>query len=298
LPGFAKRWFGSEQAEPVEPFVPAGERIYCIGDIHGRLDLLQTLHNMILADGADFAGNKTLVYLGDYIDRGEQSREVIDLLIDKPLEGFQPICLLGNHEQSLLDFLEHPRAVAAWLTWGGRETLYSYGVSAPAMPTRHQLERLRDELEANLPESHFEFYRNLSLMHQAGNYCFVHAGIRPGTPLQEQRNEDLLWIREDFTQSRKVHEQIIVHGHTITNEVEYHPNRIGIDTGAYATGTLTCLVLEGKEQRLIQTRPNGGPAGGSAGGPTEGPAGGPTGGPTGGSVGGRHAGEDNPDYHD
>jgi serine/threonine protein phosphatase 1 len=248
-----RRWFGSEQAEPVKRFVPAGERVYCIGDIHGRLDLLQSLHERILEDSADFPGDKTVVYLGDYIDRGEGSREIIDLLIETPLDGFSTVHLLGNHEQSLLDFLDHPRAVAGWLHWGGRETLLSYGIQAPPVPSRQQLEMLRDELETSLPESHFEFYSQLALMHQAGNYCFVHAGIRPGIPLQEQRDEDLLWIREDFTESKSVHEKIIVHGHTISPQVEQHPNRIGIDTGAYATGVLTCLVLENTEWRLIQT---------------------------------------------
>ncbi len=123
MPSFLKRWMGEEEQVAVKPFAPAGERIYCIGDIHGRLDLLQQLHQLILEDAADHSGEKTLVYLGDYIDRGEQSREVIDLLLEAPLAGFKPVYLKGNHEQTLLDFLQHPRAVAAWLTYGGRATL-------------------------------------------------------------------------------------------------------------------------------------------------------------------------------
>lgn len=253
MPSFLKRWMGEDEQVAVKPFVPAGERIYCIGDIHGRLDLLQRLHQLILEDATDHSGEKTLVYLGDYIDRGGQSKEVIDLLLDTPLVGFKQVYLRGNHEQTLLDFLQHPWAVATWLTYGGRATLNSYGVATSLEPSRPQLDDMRDELEYRLPQSHLEFYQHLWLMHLAGGYCFVHAGIRPGVSLQEQRNEDLLWIREDFTESNATHEHIVVHGHTITPEVEWRPNRIGIDTGAFSTGVLTCLVLEGAEQRVLQT---------------------------------------------
>ncbi len=131
--------------------------------------------------------------------------------------------------------------------------LHSYGVATSPEPSRQQLDDLRDELERRLPQSHLQFYSQLVPMHTAGSYCFVHAGIRPGTHLQEQRNEDLLWIREDFTESTATHEHIVVHGHTITPEVEWRPNRIGIDTGAFSSGVLTCLVLEGAEQRVLQT---------------------------------------------
>jgi len=253
LQSFVKRWLINEGPVPVEPFLPDMQRIYCIGDIHGRLDLLHQMHAEILRDGHDYAGCKTLVYLGDYIDRGEQSKEVIDLLVEGPPEGFDSVYLLGNHEQTLLDFLCHPEAVAAWLIWGGRATLHSYGVATAAQTAGHELDDLRSELEFRLPQSHLDFYQHLELMHLAGNYCFVHAGIRPGIPLHEQRQEDLLWIREEFTLSRVSHDKIIVHGHTIETEVQWHPNRIGIDTGAYQTGVLTCLVLEGTERRVIQT---------------------------------------------
>jgi serine/threonine protein phosphatase 1 len=253
LPSFLKRWMASDEQVAVKPFVPAGERIYCIGDIHGRRDLLQQLLALILEDAADHSGEKTLVYLGDYIDRGEQSKEVIELLLEGPLPGFKPVYLMGNHEQTLLDFLQHPRAVAAWLTYGGRATLHSYGVAISLEPSRSQLDDVRDELEAQMPQSHLQFYKQLVPMHLAGSYCFVHAGIRPGVHVQEQRNEDLLWIREDFTESNATHEHIVVHGHTIAPKVEWRPNRIGIDTGAFSSGVLTCLVLEGSEQRLLQT---------------------------------------------
>lgn len=253
MKGFVKRWFASTDADVPQPCLPAGQRIYCIGDIHGRLDLLLELESIIRSDAAGYVGTRTAVYLGDYIDRGEQSKQVVDHLLDEPLPGFSAIHLLGNHEQTLLDFLEHPRSVAAWLSYGGRAALNSYGIPVVRELSPQDLPDLRDELQRRMPARHLDFYRQLTLMHVAGDYAFVHAGIRPGVPLANQRKEDLLWIREEFTASRQRHERIVVHGHTITPEVEWHDNRIGIDTGAFHTGILTCLVLEGSDRRLLQT---------------------------------------------
>lgn len=230
-----------------------GSRLYCIGDIHGRLDLLEELHGMILQDSSGFEGRKTVVYLGDYIDRGAQSRQVLDLLIDQPLEGFETVCLLGNHEQAMLDFLRNPAGGAAWLSFGGQVTCMSYGVGLGNVIMNMDLELLGEELAEKLPQSHLDFLNSMPLFYIEGSYCFTHAGIRPGLPLKNQEMSDLLWIREEFTRSRDRHEYIVVHGHTISPEVENLPNRIGIDTGAYQTGMLTGLVLEGSEQRLLQT---------------------------------------------
>ena len=235
------------------PLMPAGRRLYCIGDIHGRLDLLEELHDMIRLDAADFAGSKGVIYLGDYIDRGSQSKQVLDLLIEQPMEGFDSVHLLGNHEQAMLDFLAHPESAAAWLNFGGQVTLLSYGVGLGRLQMQREVGALRDELEEKLPVSHLEFIASCRLVHAEGNYCFAHAGIRPGVPVEEQAAEDLLWIREDFTRSRADHGCIVVHGHSISEEVERMPNRIGIDTGAFYTGMLTALVLEGDQQRLLQT---------------------------------------------
>jgi serine/threonine protein phosphatase 1 len=255
LKNFVKKWLGgpTEAAKISPPRVEPGQRVYSIGDIHGRLDLLQELHGMIQADVGNFDGSLSLVYLGDCIDRGMQSREVVDELLDSPLPGFENVYLMGNHEQTLLDFLQHPKVASGWLNWGGRETLASYGVKLSHDFSRADVEEVRDEFQSILSQRHLAFYENMQLMHRAGDYLFVHAGIRPGKPLQDQSNEDLLWIREDFIESRQQHEHVVVHGHTISDEVEFHPNRIGIDTGAYCTGVLTCLVLEGEEQRLLQT---------------------------------------------
>lgn len=254
MKNIVKKWLGGPQpvTETLPPRIGPGERIYSIGDIHGRHDLLRQLHGMIESDAAGHDGKNTVVYLGDCIDRGDHSRAVIDELLDAPLPGFEAVTLMGNHEQTLLDFLQHPRAAAGWLQWGGRETLASYGVHLQSN-ARPEPEEIRDRLDSELPRRHLDFFRNLQMMHVAGDYLFVHAGIRPGVTLQEQRNEDLLWIREDFINSRQQHEHIVVHGHSISEEVEFHSNRIGIDTGAYCTGVLTCLVLEGEERRLLQT---------------------------------------------
>jgi serine/threonine protein phosphatase 1 len=255
LKRFISKWRGGKQArpEPVRPSLPAMQRVYCIGDIHGRLDLLMELHRMIAEDAECYAGSSSVVYLGDFVDRGEQSKEVIDLLLASPLAGFKTVFLMGNHEQTLLDFLLHPRDVASWLTFGGRATLQSYGVGVFREFRSGDIDGLRDEFEVKLPRSHLEFYRNCLMTYVAGAYCFVHAGIRPGVALGDQHAQDLLWIRGDFIDSGATHEHIVVHGHSITAEVEWLPNRIGIDTGAFQSGVLTCLVLEGEEQRLLQT---------------------------------------------
>lgn len=258
MKGFVKRWLG-EGTDPAAapdrgaPALEGGRRLYCIGDIHGRLDLLRELHGRIERDADRFAGTKTLVYLGDYIDRGLQSREVIDELLDAPLADFETVHLLGNHEQTLLDFLQYPEHAIGWLNWGGRETLLSYGVDLPPGFQRPDPVLLRDELRANLPEAHLAFMQSLPLTYAAGDYLFVHAGIRPGVPLAEQRESDLLWIRQEFLDWAEPHERVVVHGHSISEEVEMRANRIGIDTGAFYTGVLTALVLEGTEQRLLQT---------------------------------------------
>jgi serine/threonine protein phosphatase 1 len=237
----------------VEPFVPDGQRLYCIGDIHGRLDLLEELHDMIRADAEAFAASKTVIYLGDFIDRGAQSKQVLDLLVEQPLEGFRAVHLLGNHEQTMLDFLESPRDAAAWLKFGGNVTLLSYGVGVGKIINTMDIELLCEELEEKLPQSHRDFLESCKLTYSEGNYLFVHAGIRPGVALEDQLPADLLWIREEFIYSRKRHDHIVVHGHSISAEVEWRSNRIGIDTAAYESGMLTALVLQEKDQRLLQT---------------------------------------------
>jgi serine/threonine protein phosphatase 1 len=236
------------------PRVPPGRRIYAIGDIHGRADLLNELHQAIAAD-AQTAGDadRILVYLGDFVDRGRGSSDVLDMLINDPLPGLTAIHLLGNHERMMLDFLKGP-PTGLWLFNGGVATLYSYGIGAAAMMLETDgLESLRLDLEAALPATHLRFLNNLRLSHIEGDYCFVHAGLRPGRPLAEQREGDLLWIREPFLDSTDDLGYRVVHGHTIHPEPQVRPNRIGIDTGAVFTHRLTALVLEDDRIRFLHT---------------------------------------------
>jgi len=243
-----------KRSTPVEPCCPAGSRIYCIGDIHGRDDLLQQLHDKILEDAADYTGQKTIIYLGDYIDRGERSREVIDLLLTRPLPGFEHIYLRGNHEQTLLDFLTAAEIGHGWFMHGGLQTLVSYGVTYRKIPTSiDDLRVLQNALKERVPPGHRDFLEKTRSCYQTGSYYFVHAGINPRVSLDQQTIEDQLWIRDEFIEHAKPYEKIIVHGHTITDEPDFRPNRIGLDTGAYLSGKLSCLVLENDTQHVIQT---------------------------------------------
>ena len=245
---------GRNNHPPVMPSCPHGERIYCIGDIHGRVDLLQQLHAAVAKDAADHMGSRKVIYLGDFIDRGEESRAVIDFLLNKPLQGFEAIYLRGNHEQTMLDFLQRAETSQGWLAYGGAATLVSYGVKVAKIPARKEdYIGLQQELATRLPEAHLEFLQNTRLSYSCGSYYFVHAGVRPGTALNQQVPKDQLWIREPFLSCRKHYEQIIVHGHTICEEPQIRHNRIGIDTGAYMGGKLTALVLEQNTRRFIQT---------------------------------------------
>jgi len=244
----------SDSPRPVTPSCPHRVRIYCVGDIHGRVDLLLQLLVAVARDAADYGGSKKIIYLGDYIDRGDESMAVIDWLLNHPLPGFEAIYLRGNHEQTMLDFLQRAEVGPGWLAWGGRATLASYGVKVARMPIRQEdYIALQQNLVSRLPEAHREFLLMTRMSYSCGSYYFVHAGVRPDIPLNQQIPEDQLWIREEFLSCREYYEKIIVHGHTISGEAEMHYNRIGIDTGAYLSGKLTALVLEQSTQRLIQT---------------------------------------------
>jgi serine/threonine protein phosphatase 1 len=235
--------------------VPEGRRIYAVGDIHGRLDLLRALHEQIAEDAATAPDQaKTIVYLGDYIDRGIDSRGVIECLVGAPLEQVTPIFLLGNHEETLLRFLDDFMVGESWLGFGGDATLYSYGVKLAGL-SREQRTMIEAQLtlRENMPEPHLAFLRGLESHYRIGDYFFAHAGVRPGVPLDKQATEDLIWIRDVFLKSSADHGAVVVHGHSISLEAEDLPNRINIDTGAYATNVLTCLVLQGADHWLLQT---------------------------------------------
>lgn len=237
--------------------VPDGTRVYAIGDIHGRADLLDRLHEKVSEDArASDAQRHVIVYLGDYVDRGLDSKGVIDRLLGDPLPGFERVFLKGNHEDAFLKFFVEPEFGRDWKYYGGLETLMSYGVDA--LPLKDEPEAFvaaRDELAKNFPSAHLDFLGSLNLWHEEGDYYFAHAGVRPGRSLAEQTNEDLMWIRDEFLTSDVDFGKIIVHGHTPHEAPVERANRIGIDTGGYITGVLTCVVLDGSERRFIQTDP-------------------------------------------
>jgi serine/threonine protein phosphatase 1 len=251
------RLFGQRQrkTEPVLRAAPAGTRIYAVGDIHGSLVPLRLLRDAIREHAkAHPIERQCLIYLGDYIDRGYDSRAVLDILINDPLPGFEHVFLKGNHEEGMLRFLADGSNALFWVAYGGIATMFSYGVKPPDPATDEgEVIRAREELGKQLPPEHRDFLAGLERYRIEGDYLFVHAGIRPGVPMEEQREEDLLWIRDEFLNSNQDFGKLVVHGHSISREPEVRSNRIGIDTGAFASGTLTCLVLEGTKQELITT---------------------------------------------
>jgi serine/threonine protein phosphatase 1 len=190
--------------------------------------------------------------LGDYVDRGPRSAEVLQRLASKdwPVPF---VALLGNHEQMLLKFLNDETYLEAWQHFGGLETLYSFGIDVRKVVQTSAFAEAQHQLKGLLPKSTRDFIAAMPCSYQLGDYYFCHAGIRPGIALADQRAEDLLWIRGDFTESTAEHEKIIVHGHTPVEQPEVRVNRINIDTGAYITGTLTCLVLEENKRRFLST---------------------------------------------
>jgi serine/threonine protein phosphatase 1 len=231
--------------------VPDRQRVYAIGDIHGRLDLLDPLLERIAADARSGAKLEiSYVFLGDYVDRGPASRGVIERLVGFGADR-KTIYLKGNHEALLLDFLQSPGKLQEWCRFGGLDTLASYGLRPALRPTAAQCAEIAAELSRAIPESHRDFLQNLPLSLTLGDFFFVHAGVRPYVPLDRQAEKDLLWIRDEFLRHRQSFDKIVVHGHSPVQQPEVLDNRINIDTGAYATGQLTCLVLEGEDFRFL-----------------------------------------------
>lgn len=233
------------------PTLPAGQRAYAIGDIHGRLDLFAALTAAIEQDNRENTpADTTMILLGDLIDRGPDSAGVI-----RHAREWQNRChvryLIGNHEEMMLDAFKSVNIMRHFLKHGGRETILSYGVSEKQFnnATTAELQQMMKDL---VPKSDREFVKSFEEMITLGDYLFVHAGIDPEVPMDQQRTRDTRWIREPFLNSTKKHTHLVVHGHTIVENIVERPNRIGLDTGAYRFGKLTALVLEGSEQRYIQ----------------------------------------------
>lgn len=249
---FKKLFSRGTAPEPSAYAVPEGSVVYAIGDVHGRIDLLEDLERKIVRDVEGHSeSRRVIVYLGDFVDRGYQSREVIDHLLAPGPEGFERVFLRGNHEEFLLRFLEDSSAARSWLSNGGIETLMSYGVEVSMAET--DAPRLLADLKRALPYTHRNFLASLPSMHREGDYVFVHAGIRPGVELDNQVPEDMHWIRGDFLDDTRDHGAVIVHGHTVVDDPVSRANRIGVDTGAYATSCLTAVVLRGFHRDFLST---------------------------------------------
>jgi serine/threonine protein phosphatase 1 len=240
---------------PARPSVPEGMRIYAIGDVHGRADLLAQLLQKIDADDvARSSASTQVVFLGDLIDRGPGSREVVDMVADLAATRKGVHWLKGNHEEVFLKTLEgDAQMMRLFARIGGRETLASYGISDEEFDSGSFAE-LAELAAVRVPREHRQFLAHGKDSLVLGDYMFVHAGVRPEVALADQTSKDLRWIRGEFLDFEGELEKIVVHGHSIAMEVQQHPHRIGIDTGAFQTGLLTALALEGEERWFLQTR--------------------------------------------
>ena len=248
--------FGSRRESG--PVGARGWRAYGVGDIHGRLDLLDQLLEKIHADIEQSKARKVLlVFVGDLIDRGPSSAQVIERLRTYSRPGVRTVFLLGNHEEVLLRILRgDAELISKWRWFGGAECLKSYNVD-PELVGRMRDEDALETIRAAVPREHVKFLESFDDSCRFGDYLFVHAGIRPGVEIDQQRQSDLRWIREPFLFDETDHGFVVVHGHTIRPEVEVRKNRIGIDTGAYRTGVLTALAIEGADSWFLDTRMTG-----------------------------------------
>ena len=229
---------------------PDGIVVYAIGDVHGRLDLLSAMHGRIAEEISRRGADWRIVHLGDYVDRGPDSRGVLDLLARRTLEDRRVIALAGNHDTGFLDFLALPDADGLFARYGGLSTAASYGVALDLYDPFAFRDGCR-ALDAAVPRGHREFLGSLPLSAGFGDFFFCHAGIRPGVSLDAQDPHDLIWIRGDFHRHEELYPKVIVHGHTPVRQAEILPNRVNLDTGAFASNRLTALAIDGGEKRLL-----------------------------------------------
>lgn len=234
-----------------------GELVYAIGDIHGRADLLNELFGLIRTDLAregQSSERVTIVFLGDYVDRGLQSKAVIDLILAQDWGQIRTVFLKGNHEQTLLDFLEEPGIGPEWFEYGGRETLMSYGVTIPRLISDgSQWQQMAADFKKRLPTDHRMFLKNLMSWFELGQCYFVHAGVDPSKPMDKQQDSDRLWIRDRFLENTKRWERIVIHGHTPEAQPIWNGRRIGVDSGAYITNKLTAACIRGSAVKFLST---------------------------------------------
>ena len=257
---FLTRLFSRKSPEPGPVYrVPEGHLVYAVGDIHGRLDLLEQLVGLIKADATERRAREpiehcSLIFLGDYVDRGFHSKQVLDYLQAAELDGFEVMCLRGNHEEMMLEFIDDPLGNEGWLHFGGVATMASYGAKMEEGDSgQTDLVATASAFDDKFPRTHRDFIRSMPFLHQIGDYVFVHAGLRPGVFLEAQQPEDMMYIRQEFTESRYDFGVRVVHGHTgVQNPLELK-RRIAVDTIAYATGRLTAAVLFGESVDFITT---------------------------------------------
>ncbi|MGY4234676.1 serine/threonine protein phosphatase 1 [Bradyrhizobium sp. USDA 4449] len=229
-----------------KPRLPAGIRIYAISDIHGCADLLQQMFTVIDKDLATVGSMRPIhVFLGDYIDRGPDSNRTIALLVERSRKH-ESVFLKGNHESFLFDVLDDASQLQDWKQFGGLQTLVSYGLRPSSLnPDAEEQADLVRQFAQAIPPHHLHFLKNLRPRFVCGDFFFVHAGVKPGVALAKQQEHDMLWIRDEFLRSNQNFGKYIVHGHTPVQQPDRRPNRINIDTGAYATGNLTLLTIQG-----------------------------------------------------
>ncbi len=230
--------------EHISPEIAKGKRIYAIGDVHGKVHLLLKICDLIYEDAQKHHDDVQLIFMGDYIDRGEDSKGVIDIILSLIDADINVVALMGNHEHSLKRFLKNGEKHNEWLMWGGSETLRSYGVKFSKPNGKpYPFDELSEQLAEKMPKKHRKFLKQLKLYHEEGDYVFVHAGLRPNVALEDQTKKDLLRIRKDFVDEDVTVNKTIVFGHTIFDEPFESVGKIGVDRGSYRTGKLGCVVL-------------------------------------------------------
>jgi serine/threonine protein phosphatase 1 len=220
----------------------AGIAIYAVGDVHGCLDELLSLERAIVANGKNLPGRKLIIMLGDYVDRGPASSQVIDHLLAPPPAGFERICLAGNHEVVMLDYIDGRLGLADWMSMGAASTLLSYGIDHDRLAQIYRSSRQIDEvIRRTIPAAHIAFLRSLPILVEAQRFIFVHAGVRPEVDLERQSDYDLAFIRSEFYERAHLLKKYVVHGHTPVAEAKREGMRVNIDTGAVFGGRLTAL---------------------------------------------------------
>lgn len=252
----AMSWFGAQQTgiHFLDAKAPRGMRLYAIGDVHGRLDLLSAMHQTIAAEiERDRPADWRILHLGDYVDRGPDSKGVLEFLVARSSADERVITLAGNHDVGFIDFLDIPDNRGLFANWGGDATARSYGVETDFSDVV-RLSHSHTALVRAVPAKHRRFLEKLSFSAEFGDFFFCHAGIRPGVPLDRQSHDDLVWIRDRFLDHAGLHPKVVVHGHTPHYEPQVLANRVNVDTLAYQSGVLTALVVDESDKRILAVR--------------------------------------------